>query len=292
MKNLIVVTGGAGFIGSNLIKFLTEKTNQKIISIDNYFSGSKKNHILHKNVKYIKGENLNISKLLKKYKRKIKIVFHFGEFSRIFKSFKYIDRCMYSNLMGTYEVVKFCSQNKIRIIYSASSSKFGNKGKDEHLSPYSWTKSKNIELIKNYSKWYSLKYEILYFYNVYGKGQIRDHEMAAVVGIFESQYLKNEKLTVVNPGNQKRDFTHIDDIVGGCYLAWKKGRQDDYLICSNKEYSILQVAKMFKRPIKFIPKRPGERLRSTKTNKKSLLHLGYKPKKNIKDYIKNFISNN
>ena len=290
MKNIIVVTGGAGFIGSSLIKLLIAKTKYKIISIDNYSTGSRKNHIKNKRIKYIKGENKNIFTLLKNKRKKIKTLFHFGEFSRIYQSFKYIDKCYYSNMLGTFEVVKFCSKNKIRIIYSASSSKFGNKGKDEHLSPYSWSKSKNIEFIQNFSKWFGLKYEILYFYNVYGPGQIKNSEMSAVIGIFESQYERKKRLSVVKPGTQKRDFTHINDIVNGCYLAFKKGKNDHYLLGSRKTYTVLKIAKMFGSKIKMLPARPGERLNSFQSNNKSFLHLGYKAKIDIKDYISDFIS--
>ncbi len=290
MKNTIVVTGGAGFIGSSLIKLLIAKTKYKIISIDNYSTGFKKNHIKNKRIKYIKGENKNIFSLLKKNKKKIKTLFHFGEFSRIYQSFKYIDKCYYSNLLGTFEVVKFCSKNKVRIIYSASSSKFGNQGKDEHLSPYSWSKSKNIEFIENFSKWFGLKYEILYFYNVYGPGQIKNSEMSAVIGIFETQYERKKRLTVVRPGTQKRDFTHVDDIVNGCYLAFKKGKNDHYLLGSKKTYTVLSIAKMFNSKVKMLPARAGERLNSFQSNNKSFLHLGYKAKIDIKDYIRDFIS--
>ena len=285
MKNIIIVTGGAGFIGSNLIKYLIKKTKFKIISIDNYSTGTIKNHLNHKNVKYIISENINISKILKSSKKKIKVIFHFGEFSRIYQSFLKPKECLNSNINNSFEVINFAKDNKIKIIYSATSSALGNNGKDENLSPYAWAKSKNIELIKNYSKWFGLKYELLYFYNVYGSGQILNGPMSAVIGIFETQFKKKIPLTVVKPGTQKRDFTHIDDIINGCYLAFKKGKQNDYMLGTKKQYTILQIAKMFKTKIKLLPKRDGDRSISSIPHNNAFNYLGYKPKINIKDYI-------
>ena len=190
MKNIIIITGGAGFIGSNLIKYLVKKTQFKIISIDNYSTGTKKNHLNHKNVKYIKSDNIKISKILKNSRKKIKVIFHFGEFSRIYQSFLKPKECLNSNINNSFEVINFAKDNKIKIIYSATSSSLGNNGKDENLSPYAWAKTKNIELIKNYSKWFGLKYEFLYFYNVYGPNQILNGAMSAVIGIFETQFKK------------------------------------------------------------------------------------------------------
>ena len=292
MKNIIVVTGGAGFIGSNLIKYLLKKTNLKIISIDNYSTGKTKNHIDHKNVMYINGENIDISKILKKSKKKIKVIFHFGEFSRIFQSFKRPKECLNSNINNSFEVINFASENKIQIIYSATSSALGNNGKDQNQSPYAWTKTKNIELIKNYSEWFNLKYELVFFYNVYGPKQITDGPMSALIGIFESQYKKEVPLTVVKPGLQRRDFTHVDDIVHGCYLAWTKGKQNEYMLCTNKTYSILEIAKMFGSKFKFLKSRPGDRFGSIKSNNNAKKILGFTAKKDIKNYIKDFVSKN
>ena len=289
MKKIIIVTGGAGFIGSNLIKYLVKKTKFIIISIDNYSTGTIKNHIFHKNVRYIKSENINISKILKSYRKKIKVIFHFGEFSRIYQSFLKPKECLNSNINNSFEVINFAKDNKIKIIYSATSSALGNNGKDENLSPYAWAKSKNIELIKNYSRWFGLKYELLFFYNVYGSGQILNGPMSAVIGIFETQFKKKVPLTIVKPGSQKRDFTHISDIIKGCYLAFTKGKQNEYMLCSKRQYTILQIANMFKTKIKFIPKRNGERFGSSIPNNNALNHLGYKPKINIKDYINSYI---
>ena len=292
MKNIIVVTGGAGFIGSNLIKYLIKKTKYKIISIDNYSTGTKKNHAKHNNVKYIKDKNINISKLLKNYKKRIKVIFHFGEFSRIYQSFLKPKECLESNINNSFAVINFAKDNKIKIIYSATSSALGNNGKDENLSPYAWAKTKNIELIKNYSKWFGLKYELLYFYNVYGSGQILSGPMSAVIGIFETQFKKKIPLTIVKPGSQKRDFTHIEDIIKGCYLAFIKGKQDEYMLCSKEQYTILQIAKMFKTKIRFLPQREGERSSASVPNNNSLNHLGYMPKIHIKDYINSYIKEN
>ena len=290
MKNIIIVTGGAGFIGSNLIKYLLKKTNLKIISLDNYSTGSKKNHVNHRNIKYIKSDNINISKILKKYANKIKVIFHFGEFSRIYQSFLDTKKCIDSNIYNSFEVINFAKDNKIKIIYSATSSGLGNNGKDQNSSPYSWSKSKNIELIKNYSKWFGLKYELLFFYNVYGSGQINTGKMATIIGIFETQYRNKKPLTIVKPGTQIRDFTHIDDIIKGCYLAMIKGKNNKYMLSSGKKYSILQIARMFNVKHKFIPSRPGDRADSTILNNNAKIILGFKAKNNIKNYIKEFIN--
>jgi len=292
-KSFIIITGGAGFIGSALIKyFIKLKLKEKIISIDNYSSGSVKNHVKSNQVKYIRGENKDIDKILKSYKKRIKVIFHFGEFSRIFQSFKNYKKCFNFNIYHSSKVIDFANDNKIKIIYSATSSNLGNDGKDENLSPYAWSKSKNIELIKNYNKWFGLKYELVYFYNVYGPGQILNSPMAAVIGIFEQQYKKNKPLTVVKPGNQRRDFTHIDDIINGCYLAWKNGKQNEYMLGTQKSYSIKEIAKFFKSKIKYLPPRQGERFGSTIKNNNAKKILGYKSKIDIKDYIKRFISHN
>ena len=292
MKNIIVITGGAGFVGSNLIKCLIKKTNFRIISIDDYSSGTNKNHLKNKRIRYIKSHTKNIQNVLKLYRKKIHTLFHFGEFSRIYQSFLKPKECLNSNINNSFEVINFANENKIKIIYSATSSALGNNGKDQNQSPYAWAKTKNIELIKNYSEWFDLKYELVFFYNVYGPNQIMDSPMSALIGIFESQYKKKVPFTIVKPGSQTRDFTHVYDIVHGCYLAWTKGKQKEYMLCTNKSYSILKIAKMFGSKFKFLKSRPGDRFGSITSNNNAKKILGFTAKKNIKNYIKDFVSKN
>lgn len=266
MKDLIIVTGGAGFIGSNLINLLIEKTKYKIYSIDNYSTGKISNHLSNKRIRYIKSNTKNISKIFALRKKNIKAVFHFGEFARIYQSFSNINECVDSNSVGSHEVFNFCFINKIKLIYSATSASIGNNGEDKNLSPYAFTKSKNLELLENYKKWFGMKYEIVYFYNVYGPKQIKTGNMATVIGIFENQYENKKYLTVVKPGSQSRRFTHVNDTVNACYFAFKRNKNRHYSISHKKSYSILEVAKMFSNKIKFLKKRPGERYASALTN--------------------------
>jgi len=292
MKNIIVVTGGAGFVGSNLISLLVKKTKLKIISIDDYSSGKKKNHIRNKKVTYIKENTKNINRILKSKKNKIKAIFHFGEFSRIYQSFTKMKECINSNTIGSNEVFNFCLSNKIKLIYSATSATIGNKGNDKNLSPYSFTKAKNLELLENLKKWFNFKFEVIYFYNVYGPGQIELGSMATVIGIFEDQFKKKIPLTVVRPGSQTRRFTHILDTIEACYYAWKKSKCKHYSISHKKSYSVVEVAKMFNSKIKFISSRKGERYASalTSMNLSNKVHKIF-GKINLKEYVANIVKN-
>ena len=291
MKNILVVTGGAGFVGSNLIKLLLKKTNHKIISIDDYSSGSKKNHINNPRIKYFTSHTKNISLILNKPKN-INAIFHFGEFARIYQSFIKMNKCLDANTIGTNAVFNYCLVNNVKLIYSATSASLGNKGKDKNLSPYAFTKAKNLELLENLKKWFNFKYEIIYFYNVYGPGQIGKGSMATVIGIFEECYKKKKNLPVVRPGTQSRRFTHIDDTVEVCFKAWKKNLCRHYSIFNKESYTILGVAKLFNRKIKLLPKRAGERYASALTNM-NLSNRVYKyyGKIKLKDYVKEFIYN-
>ena len=292
MKKIIVVTGGCGFVGTNLIQSLLNKTSYKIISLDNYSSGSKKNEIKDNRVKYIFGNTSDIEKILSNYKSRINTIFHFGEFSRIYQSFIQMNKCIQSNSIGTNAVFDFCLKNKIKLIYSATSASLGNKGKDRNLSPYAFTKAKNLEFLQNLKKWFNFKYEVIFFYNVYGPKQIKTGDMATVIGIFEDHFLKGKPLPVVKPGFQSRRFTHIQDTVDICLEAWKKNKCKLYSISNKESFSILEVAKLFQSKIKMLPPRKGERYASALSNmvvsNKVYKNFG---KISLKNYIKDFLNN-
>ena len=293
MRNILVVTGGAGFVGSNLISELLKLKKFSIISIDNYSSGLSKNHIKNKRVKYLKGSTKNIEILLKKYVDKIHSIFHFGEFARIYQSFKKINECFLSNIEGSSRVFNFSLKNKIRLIYSATSASLGNNGKDMNLSPYAFSKAKNLELLENFKNWFGFRYEVIYFYNVYGEKQICKGDMATVVGVFEDHFKRGEKLPVVRPGTQFRRFTHVSDTVKSCIFAWKKNRCKHYSIASKESFSIIELAKLFKSPIKYLPMRKGERFVSaiTKINlNNKIVRLSAKIR--LKDYVNSFLMSN
>ena len=288
-----LVTGGAGFIGSNLIEELMKLKKYKILSLDNYSTGNISNHLISSNVKYLKGETKNASLILNSFKNKIHTIFHFGEFARIFQSFSKFKECFNSNINGSAEVFRFALDNRIKLIYSATSASLGNKGSDMNLSPYAFTKAKNLELLENLKKWFNFRYEIVYFYNVYGPKQICKGDMATVVGIFEEHYKNKMALPIVKPGSQTRRFTHVKDTVGACIFAWKKSQCRHYSVASNKSYSINELAKMFNYKIKYLPMRSGERF-SSALKRMNLTNKVMRIKAKIKltDYIKNFLSKN
>jgi UDP-glucose 4-epimerase len=293
MKDILVITGGAGFVGSNLISELLKFKKYKIISVDNYSSGLSKNHIKNKKVKYLKGSTKNIEILLKAYIGKIHSIFHFGEFARIYQSFKKINECFSSNIEGSSSVFNFALKNKIKLIYSATSASLGNGGKDMNLSPYAFSKAKNLELLENLKKWFNFSYEVIYFYNVYGERQICKGDMATVVGIFEDHFFRGKKLPVVKPGTQARRFTHVLDTVKACIFAWKKNKCKHYSVASKQSFSIIGLAKLFKSKIRFLPMRKGERFASalTKMNlNNKIIRLSAKIR--LKDYVSNFLINN
>ncbi len=276
----VLVTGGAGFIGTNLVKTLVEEKKYNITSLDCYLTGKKSNHV--SGVNYVKGHTSDIDKIFKN--EKFDIIFHFGEYSRISKSFIDIKIISDSILVGTPRVLEYAKKINAKIIYSASSSKFGNNGNYQNLSPYAWMKAKMVELLKNYSEWYNLKYEICYFFNVYGPHQISDGEYATVIAIFKKQFLNNEILTVVKPGTQTRDFTHVSDIIDGVIKTIDLNTNSEWFFRTGKTYSIIEIANQFG-DWKFIEKRKGERLKAEQFNTDTNRKLDWKAKHKLIDWI-------
>lgn len=291
MSQTLLVTGGAGFVGTNLIRaLLADFPAAAVVSLDNYFTGVPENHVNDPRVTYLDGSTVDLAKIwADRGLPSPEIIFHLGEYSRIVQSFDDHDLTWEFNLLGTKEVVKFASANGSKLIYAGSSSKFGNGGEDENLNPYAWTKAKNIEYIRNYAAWYGLDFAITYFYNVYGQGQITSGRYATVIGIFEDHYLRGEPLPVVSPGSQTRDFTHIDDIVRGIVLVAQKGSGDGYLLGTGREWPIIEVAKLFHAPYEIIPALRGERVRGQADTTRAG-ELGWRPERNLDQYVASFIA--
>ncbi len=282
----ILVTGGAGFIGSNLVERLV-KTGHDVTSLDNYSSGNADNHI--PGAKYIAGNTWNIFDLIT---FKPDIVFHLGEYSRIEQSLGEVDKVWQSNCIGTHEVIKFCVENGCKLVYTASSTKFADNGENMFKSPYSLLKAKNVDLVLGYSNWKNIDFAICYFYNVYGPRQIKTGKYATVIGIFEDQYERGAPLTVVSPGTQTRDFTHIDDVVRGMTKFLGSPSGDGYCFGTGKTYSIDDVAKMFiknKGSITYLPLRKTERFNTEIDLYKSKNILQWQSEIELPDYIRSYI---
>lgn len=274
----ILVTGGAGFIGSHLCEKL-HSLNYDVYSLDNYFTGKKSNHI--PGVTYIEGSTKEISKLID---FKPSIVYHLGEYSRVEQSFEDIEELWNYNKDGIFSVLQFCIKNNSKIIYAGSSTKFGDKGLGRSQSPYAWCKASNSELVKNYGEWFNLKFAIVYFYNVYGPREISNGKYATLIGLFKEKVRKNQRLTVVSPGTQKRNFTHVEDIIEGLIMVGEKGAGDNYGIGSPESYTVLEIANIFNHPIVMIPERAGNRMDADIDTSKTEA-LGWKPKWSVKDYL-------
>ena len=283
MQN-ILVTGGAGFVGSNLIKRLKQDyPAARIVSLDNYMSGSSDNHV--SGVEYYHGHTMDAHLIFENLEVPFDTVYHFGEYSRIVQSFDDIQIAFDSILVGTPRILELCRQWNAKLIYSASSSKFGNEGKDENLAPYSWMKAKMVELIKNYGEWFGLEYQINYFFNVYGPNQITKGDYATVVGIFERQFNNGEACTVVSPGTQSRDFTHVDDIIEGVIKSSTIDENGgEWFLRSGVSRTIIEVAEMFG-DYTFIPERRGERTHSAIVENNTNEILGLNPQDRLAEWI-------
>lgn len=278
-KKKILVTGGAGFVGSHLCEHLAENTDYDVYSLDNYFTGSEDNHV--DNVTYIKGDTVNISSLVT---FKPDMVYHLGEYSRVEQSFEDIETVWRYNKDGIFAVLEFVRKAGCKILYAGSSTKFGDGGLGRTASPYAWTKASNTELVINYGNWFNVPYAITYFYNVYGKREISAGKYATLIALFTEKMRQGEPLTIVSPGTQKRNFTHIDDIIDGLVLVGEKGYGDEYGIGSPESFSILEVAELFGGKIEMLPERKGNRMTASVVVDKTRA-LGWSPKKTLPEYV-------
>jgi len=275
----ILVTGGAGFIGSHLCELLSKDSSNRIVSLDNYSTGSKSNHIM--GVEYIRGETKDINSLITFTPD---IVYHLGEYSRVEQSFEDLETVWSSNKLGTFEVLQFCRKHACKIVYAGSSTKFGDGGLGRSQSPYGWTKASNTELVKNFGEWFDVPYAITYFYNAYGPREIRTGKYATLIALFAERMRKNEPLTVVSPGVQKRNFTHVIDIVSALKLVGEQGYGDDFGIGSSQAFSVFEIAKMYGGQIVILPQRRGNRMTADIVTDKTQA-LGWTAKKNVTDWI-------
>jgi UDP-glucose 4-epimerase len=278
-KKVALITGGAGFIGSHLCERLMKSGSYEVYSLDNYFTGTPENHV--KGVTYIKGDTSDIRKLIS---FSPDFIYHLGEYSRVEQSFEDIDKVWNYNKNGIFEVLQFCRKTGAKLIYAGSSTKFGDGGMGRSQSPYAWSKATNTELVKNFGAWFNIPYAITYFYNVYGPREISSGKYATLIALFKEKIQNGEPLTVVSPGTQKRNFTHVEDIIDGLVLVGENGLGDDFGIGSPEAYTILEIANMFGGDVQMLPERPGNRMSAEVITEKTEA-LGWLPKKSIKDYI-------
>src|SRR3989344_4879639 len=276
-KQTVVVTGGAGFIGSHLCEALV-KAGHRVISLDNYFTGSKDNHVA--GVEYREGHTKDIAKHIPETPD---LIYHLGEYSRVEVSLTEPAVVWNLNKDGTFGVVEFWRQKKCKLVYAGSSTKFGDGGLGRAQSPYAWSKASNTELVQNYGRWYSLPYAITYFYNVYGPRE-RSGKYGTVIEIFRQKHLRGEPLTVNAPGTQKRNFTHVDDIIDGLVLVGEKGLGDEFGLGAPEAYSVINIATLFGGVVEMRPEVAGNRMDAVLDTTKSSA-LGLNPKHKLKDYI-------
>ena len=285
-QRTILVTGGAGHVGSHLIELLVAKPRNRVISLDNYFNGTPANHI--SGAEYREGHTKDIARLVTE---KPDIVYHLGEYARIAPSFEDVERVYDMNIVGTFAVAEYCRTRGVKkLVYAASSTKFAIEGDGRHQNPYSFTKAANVDLINDYGRWYKVPYAICYFYNGFGPRERGDGKYATVIAKFQRQYLLGEPLTVVKPGSQKRAFTHVRDLARGIILIGDKGQGDGYALGHSRSYSITQIAKAFGAPIKFVPGYAGRERARNPT--KARRELGWKPTFDVMDYIADFVARN
>lgn len=283
MSSLAVVTGGAGFIGSHLCERLVQE-GFRVISLDNYFAGTKENHV--SGVDYREGHTKDIAQHIQESPD---IVYHLGEYSRVESSFADRERVWDLNIVGTHAVAEFCLQAGCKLVYAGSSTKFADGGMGRDQSPYAWTKAVNTELVKNYGEWFGLRYAITYFYNVFGPRERGLGGYGTLIGVYKDLFRQGKPLGVVLPGTQRRNFTHVLDIVEGLMLVGASGEGDEYGIGNPTSYSVEEVAKLFGSPIEYLPERRGNRQTSS-VHGERLAELGWRAHHSLEEDIRAFLA--
>jgi len=284
MSREILVTGGAGHVGSHIIEQLVANPDNRVVSLDNYSNGSTKNHI--SGATYLSGHTKDIEKLIPQVPD---IVFHLGEYARIAPSFKDVQRVYDQNIVGTFAVVEFCRQHNVsKLVYAASSTKFAIEGNGRHQNPYSFTKATNVDLIKNYGQWYDLPYAICYFYNAFGPREKGIGPYATLIAKFQEIYLRGQPFTVVRPGTQRRNFTYVSDLARGMIMVGNKGFGDGYALANPHKYSIIEIAQAFGGPIEYVDGYPGRQETEDASNR-AYDELGWTTTIDVLDYIQDFV---
>ena len=289
-KKIILVTGGAGFVGSHLIERLVKDSNNRIISLDNYFTGSKENHI--PGAEYREGHTKDIEKFVPETPD---IIYHLGEYSRVRQSMDEPHLVWDLNTAGTCAVLEFWRKKKCKLVYAGSSTKLidrradGVDGKD--LAPYTWAKAANSELVINYGKWYNLPYSIVYFNNVYGpRERAGVDRYGTAIETFKQNHLSDRPHQIHGPGTQTRAFTHVDDTINCILLVGEKGGRDEYAICAEEVHSLLDVARMFGGEIHILPPTPTARSSGALDSSK-VKALGWKQKHTLTEYVQKVKNN-
>jgi UDP-glucose 4-epimerase len=284
----ILVTGGAGFVGTNLIKRLL-KEKHEVVSIDNYSTGYETNHV--NGCVYLYGDISDSDTIKRKLTdgpyQNFDVIYHLAALARIQPSLKNPKKTIDNNFIGTLNILEYARENNTQVIYSGSSSMHHGL----YGSPYAWSKFGGEELCKVYSSVYDLNTTICRFYNVYGPHQLKTGTYATVIGIFINQYENGLPLQITGDGEQRRDFTHIDDIVDALYRCIGKNfRAEFFELGRGLNHSINELAKMWgDYPKEYIPPRPGEYPFTLCTDKNAFDKLGWTPKRNLEDYIKTIL---
>lgn len=277
----ILVTGGAGFIGSHLVEALILR-GDRVISLDNYFTGRKENHI--DGAIYLEGHTKDIAAVVPQVPD---IIYHLGEYARVEQSVLEPDIVHDLNVLGTQAVLTYWREKKCKLVYAGSSTKFGDGGRTRCETPYAITKARNSDLVKEMGEKQHLPYAITYFYNVYGPRE-RSGTYGTVIETFKQMYLSGQPITVVAPGSQKRNFTHVDDIVNGLIRVGESGEGDEFGLGNKESFSILEVAQMFGGPIVMLPARVGNRMETELDTSKSQA-LGWVARHVLAKYIETFV---